>query len=81
MWLVALDAGVGVNSLVADERLLTVARARFQGKGMTKSHRIPLLEWGFTVWMTVWMALNSLKTKNWRREWDSKTLPNVVPYT
>jgi len=26
---------------------------------------------GFTVWTTVWMAPNSLKKKNWRREWDS----------
>lgn len=64
MW---LDAGFGVNSLVTDERLLVVARVRCQGKRMAKSHRIPLLEWGFTVWT----APNSLKTNNWRREWDS----------
>ena len=37
MWLVALDAGFEVNSLVTDERLLAVARVRCQGKRMTKS--------------------------------------------
>ncbi len=45
MWLRALNAGFGVNSSVADERMLAVARVRCQGKRMTKSHRIPLVKW------------------------------------
>lgn len=44
MWMVALDAGFGSNTLVTGERFLGVAGVRDQRKGMTKSHRIPLLE-------------------------------------
>src|ERR1700723_1228181 len=79
LWLVGLDAGFRSNTLVRDTRLLRVARVRRQGKGMRKSHRIPLLEWGFTVRMTVWIALNALKTKNWRREWDSIIVNYAIP--
>ena len=66
---VALDVGFNSNTFVTGERVLAVARVRDQDKRVTKSHAAPGM--GFTVWTTIWMTLNLLKTNNWRREWDS----------
>ena len=42
MWLVALDRGFEPNSSVKGGCLLAVARVDCWGKGITKSHLIPL---------------------------------------
>jgi hypothetical protein len=67
MWVGRVERGIW-GQLACDRRALARRReSSLSGEKDDKiaSHTAPGMDF------TVWMALNSLKTNNWRREWDS----------